>query len=176
VPPAFTKLATEFRAQNERTVKNADWLGAQDFHITLRFLGPLKDGQLEELTKRLGRIKRPKINVETGGLDIFGHKANKVLYAAVPSVRKLTTLVADINDVIAPMGFDMPNKPFVPHITLLRSPDMAGITKLMKSQKSGILRHVWTAGAFSLYTSGHAKGASDANAAHYRKEQTFTLS
>lgn len=96
---------------------DARWTHPDDLHITLRFLGDVDPARIEAVTEALGRVRRAPFHLDIKGLGVFENK-QAVLYARIESVRKITTLCADITDVLAKQGFDFGPRPFVPHITL----------------------------------------------------------
>lgn len=129
------------------------WLHPDDFHITLRFLGDITHYQQEEVIQALERVRRAPFHIEVGGLGQF-HMGGKrtVLWAAVRSTRKLTALVAEINEKLAPLGFEMPNKPYVPHITLARLKAPRALETYIKKYESAVSAS-WQVGEFYLYES-----------------------
>lgn len=130
---------------------DAHWTAADDLHITLRFLGEVQPGLLPAIGEALAKVRRPAFHVEMQGLGTFSGR-RPVLWAAVQSTRKLTALAGDINEVLAPLGFEMPNKPFRPHITLARLQQPKGLESWISRHEKSVSAS-WQAVAFGLYRS-----------------------
>lgn len=132
------------------------WTPPADYHITLRFMGEPPAERLEDIAKALeSRVRRPAFRLEVEGLGRFDRRNETVLWAAIASTRKLTALTAEINESLAPLGFEMPSRPYTPHITLARLPGKAvsGVDDYIRTRKAGI-RAGWQVAAFHLYASG----------------------
>ncbi len=134
----------------------ARWTHPDDLHITLRFLGEVEEARIEEIDAELGRVRRPPLGVELQGLGFFDVKKNPVLYARVESVRKLTTLCAEITDVLTPLGFDFGTRPYAPHVTLARFDDLSALQHYIRTlpAQGGAFRAGWQAPEFGLMASG----------------------
>lgn len=128
------------------------WLHPDDLHITLRFLGDIPQDRLPEIQERISRVKRSCFHVEVGGLDIFRLKKQVIFWAGVQSTRKLTALAGDINEKLMPLGFDMPTKPFIPHVTLARLKSDQGLENLIKIHEKTVSCR-WQAVSFGLFQS-----------------------
>ena len=53
-------------------LSGARWIDAENYHLTLRFIGDVGDGVAEEVHSVLARIRRPAFKVTIAGLDAFG--------------------------------------------------------------------------------------------------------
>lgn len=96
------------------------WNHPDDLHITLRFIGDIEPEKIPLIKEDLMRVKRPAIDIDIDGLDIFMNTRQPILFADVKSRRKLETLVADITDILSPYGIYIPERPYKPHVTLAR--------------------------------------------------------
>ncbi|MEN8040925.1 MAG: RNA 2',3'-cyclic phosphodiesterase [Actinomycetota bacterium] len=97
---------------------------AENWHITLRFLGEATELQTERLMHRLAEI----VDVGPGrvacnGLGAFPKKARAgVLYAAVDdSEGMLARLAMWCEEAAREVGFEPDERPYVPHVTLTRA-------------------------------------------------------
>ena len=166
VPAEFTAAVKKL----SRKGLEAHWLPPDDLHITLRFLGDLPLERVPEIRQVLDRVRRPRFSVDTGGLGRFDLKKQSVLWAAVQSTRKLTALAGDINEVLAPLGFEMPVKPYVPHVTLARLKSSKGLDSYIKQHEKALSFH-WQACSFGLYYSAPP----DEKGNRYRSLSEFPL-
>ena len=141
-----------------------------DLHITLRFLGDIPAEQLPAIQATLQKIRRPPFHVAVKGMGCFENPRQAVLYANIESTRKLTALTAEINEALAPLGFEMPVKPYVPHITLFRLRSARGVMNYIKSHERK-LDATWEARHFDLMQSS---APDDANR-HYSTVASYEL-
>lgn len=153
-----------------RSGLDASWTPPDDLHITLRYLGPVPEDNLPAIGEALARVRRPSFHVEVQGLGTFNSGRQPVLWAAVQSARKLTALAGDINEVLAPLGFEMPNKPFTPHITLARLKQPKGLESWIGKHGSRVSAR-WQAESFTLYLSAEP----DEQSRRYRALATWPL-
>jgi 2'-5' RNA ligase len=151
--PVPAKIAAQLAALPRGGLDHARWSPPQDLHITLRFFGEAEEEKARELEEALARVRRAPFGVEIAGLGMFQKKDGAILWAAVASTRKLTALAADINEAAAPLGFEMPHVPYVPHITLARLAGSRAPEAYIKTNGSRV-RHNWQAQGFTLMQSG----------------------
>lgn len=131
------------------------WITGADLHITIRFLGDIDPARLDDIDTALRRVKRPPFYVDIARLDLFENKSQSILYAKVESTRKLTTLCADITDLLTPLGFDFGTRPFVPHVTLARlNRGSAGAARAFIKKHARTVQGHWQAQKFALMASG----------------------
>ncbi len=99
----------------------ARWATPDQFHLTLRFLGPTEEVLLPELTRTLAEIKAPTFELAPRGLIALPSSARpRVLAAAVDPHPALQALQAEIERRVVALGFTPETRPFRPHITLAR--------------------------------------------------------
>ncbi|MBY9081281.1 RNA 2',3'-cyclic phosphodiesterase [Paenibacillus sp. HN-1] len=102
----------------------AKWTHAEDYHITLQFLGDTPILDIPALTASLRqaseRIEPFTLTLREPG--IFGPpEAPRVLWAGVGGDKiALRELYARITGKTAPLGFRAENRPYSPHVTLAR--------------------------------------------------------
>jgi len=149
---------------------DARWTSSADYHITLRFLGDVAPDRLPDIVAALRRVRRTPFGIEVRGLGVFEKDRQSILHAHIESVRKVTTLCADITDVLTPLGFDFGPRPFTPHVTLARCKNSAAPANYA-SKYGKSLRIQWDATSFALMESG---GIAD-NAARYSVLESFSL-
>lgn len=124
-----------------------------DLHITLRFLGETEPDQLGRIEQALNEVRAPSaFNIEVSGLDRFGKKDKAVLYAAVPSLRKIALLVDDISRRLEPLGFVRESKPYIPHVTIARLRSERNVEDYIRRFGPRV-RCQWKAAAFHLMKS-----------------------
>jgi 2'-5' RNA ligase len=114
---------TQARLQHQRLpVRWVDPLGA---HITLKYLGDVKQPQTEVITAHMHEIggRHQPFTLRTGALGAFPDlQRTRVVWLALHGEREaLGRLRDDVEHMIAPLGFPTEARPFAPHITLGRT-------------------------------------------------------
>lgn len=165
VPPfdALLKLPREYQTGR--------WTNESDLHVTLRFLGDVVSDRLADIEDALARVRRLRFGIEARGLGVFEKDRQNILYAKIESVRKLTTLCADVTDALTPLGFDFGPRPFNPHITLARFPARQLLDDYIARHGSRV-HASWRADDFRLMQSS----GSDEKGRHYKTIAEYPLS
>ncbi|MCB9990129.1 MAG: RNA 2',3'-cyclic phosphodiesterase [Rhodospirillales bacterium] len=153
-----------------RGVLDARWTHPDDLHITLRFLGDVEAAAVPGIIERLDRVRRSSFHVTLSGLGFFNTAHQTVLWAGVGSTRKITALCAEINEQLEPLGFDMPHKPYIPHMTVARLNKNRSVEQYCAVHENKV-RLDWRASVFHLYCSGDM----NENAGRYRVLQSYAL-
>lgn len=142
-----------YQAQSlPKSIKQANWIAPQEYHITLRFIGDVESHQLEGIQERLSAVRKKKFTVEAKGLDSFESEKKSILYAKIVSVRNIIDLAAKINEKLLDLGFEMPNKPFVPHVTIAKVNNSKFLPKYIAAQQ-GRIQAAWPVKSFTLMQS-----------------------
>lgn len=102
------------------------WSSAEDWHLTLVFLGEVSEELVPELDEGFGRVvaeHRPlSLRVEGWGTFPQGGRRSSVLWAGLAGdVEALTALAGDLRETARGMGFPVGDVPYVPHLTVARS-------------------------------------------------------
>jgi 2'-5' RNA ligase len=128
-------------------IEGAKWNREKDYHITLRYLDILEPNQIDPIAERLASIRKSPFGVEVSGFDVFDNPKQKILWAKILSTRKLTSLVGDVNEKLHSLGFEMPSKPYVPHITMARAKQLKVVQSYI-AKNSKRLQYSWQAEEF----------------------------
>jgi 2'-5' RNA ligase len=91
---------------------------AHNIHLTLVFLGDLARDRITELEALAGRISLPRFTLTVDRVEYWRH--NRILWAGMAESPALQSLVGEVRKVLAVAGFGFDQRPYVPHITLLR--------------------------------------------------------
>jgi len=118
---ALRHLQQELAAAANLKKSDVKWVEPDNIHLTLKFLGEIKDKQVLEICDLTGRIA-----ARYGGFDIdiekvghFGGRTAKVVWVGAGS-EKLAELQNDLELHLAEAGFAEDNRPFTAHLTLCR--------------------------------------------------------
>lgn len=119
---------------------------ADDFHITLSFIGEVKEEDLPALQNQLAQLTFPEMTFCLTDIKGFGSgHPPRVVYAGVETQPTLEKLEEDVYRVTSQYQADR-KSPFVPHITLAKR-----VRHADEVQFSGKLEGEWTAQEMSLF-------------------------
>lgn len=100
---------------------NAKWVDPENIHLTLKFLGEVKDRDITEVCRIVEEVasdhKRFMMDVEKVGS--FGRPA-RVLWVGVDNAVELKKLQGDLDSRLAQAGWPKDRKGFSGHLTLCR--------------------------------------------------------
>ncbi len=91
------------------------WVSKKNLHITLKFLGEVKDAK--KIQEALKKVKAKKITAQLTNFGTFPKQEPRVLYIAVEPEEKLRKLAQAVDAETIQIQED---KPFVAHITMGR--------------------------------------------------------
>ena len=116
--PASVKRSLEPMARGLGDVR---WLGEDQQHVTLRFIGELDNGRLEEVAETLALVEGAPFDLRLTGLGHFPPRGEpRVLWVGVERSAELARLKRRIDRVLAAIDLLPENRKFTPHVTLAR--------------------------------------------------------
>jgi 2'-5' RNA ligase len=99
----------------------ARWIDAENYHITLRFIGDVDHQTANEVADSLDRLTNSmRFSVRLTHLGTFGGDKPRSLYAGVEPSENLMRLQAAQERVLQRAGLEPEGRKFVPHVTLAR--------------------------------------------------------
>jgi len=111
-------------AMSRGGISGARWVAAENYHITLRFLGDIDDRRADAAADVLDEIRRASFPVTIEGLSWFGADRPRAIIARVQPTTPLVALQADQERRLRRIGLEPDSRKYTPHVTLawLRSP------------------------------------------------------
>lgn len=102
--------------------REINWVRPEGVHLTLKFLGEISEGQLNQTAEQLNAIPPfEKFEVEVRGFGFFPNiKRPRVFWAGLAAPPILAQLAAKVDAVMSEVGFAPENRTFQPHLTLAR--------------------------------------------------------
>jgi RNA 2',3'-cyclic 3'-phosphodiesterase len=135
------------------------WVDAENYHVTLRFIGDVDPRQADDLADALDHITVPPIQLKVNGLSVFGSKKPHALIALLEPQPQLVALHADIERLCQRLGLPADTRRFIPHVTLARlkntTPEEAA---LYLSQRGLVSVPEFSASRFVLMSSRDSVG------------------
>ena len=98
----------------------ATWIDADNYHITLRFIGDIDRGMAGDVAAVLDNIHHRRFDVTLDQLDIFGGHKPRALIARARAASPLRELQAAQERLMRRIGIPASSHKYVPHVTLAR--------------------------------------------------------
>jgi len=114
---AHTKLRNELK--NEKI----KWVEADNFHVTLFFLGDTSDEQVEQVQQMLPGLTSSfhAFDIRLQGLGVFKNlRKPRVLWAGISDYHPLKALKESLDHEMEKLGYTPEQREFRPHLTLAR--------------------------------------------------------
>jgi 2'-5' RNA ligase len=96
------------------------WVGDEQLHLTLRFIGEVERPLANDVADSLSRIRIPQFQLRICGLGRFEQRNGGALWAGVEPRAKVSELAAKIDRACVQAGLEPERRAFHPHITLAR--------------------------------------------------------
>ena len=105
----------------ERGIPGARWIEADNYHVTLRFIGEVAEDLAEDIDAALAAVRAQPFTLSLAGVGHFGklRKARSV-WAGVEASEPLNHLQARVESAIVRAGNAPEERRFKPHVTLAR--------------------------------------------------------
>ena len=104
--------------------KKISWVKDENFHITLKFLGEVKEEKIPGITEAVSLCVSSvsPFKVLFSGLGAFPAIENpRIIWAGVKDgAAELSSLASAVEDALEKLGFEKENRPFSAHLTLGR--------------------------------------------------------
>lgn len=112
----------EVQRRLEKTGADLKCVERENIHITLRFLGEVRDGLVGELQRLVSGVAFEPFRVEFRGLGVFPSlRRPRVVWAGMSDgVEELNGIFRRLEPELVGMGFRPEGRGFSPHITLAR--------------------------------------------------------
>ena len=101
-------------------ISGARWIDAENYHITLRFIGDVDERMASEAAETLGEIQRSGFPVALDSLSWFGGDKPRAIVAKIKPTPALVELQADHERRLRRIGLEPEPRKYTPHITLAR--------------------------------------------------------
>lgn len=123
IPDRLQAILSEVQSEFRSKINRASWTRHGNFHMTLRFIGDVETGQIQEIDKTLQKsvdFLKP-FSIEIGGIGAFPNMTRpRVLWIGLTRGEKEATILSKlINRELAKLGYSKDNR-FHPHFTLVR--------------------------------------------------------
>ncbi len=139
-------------------IEGARWIGEDNLHLTLRFVGEVERPAANDLAAALGRIAWPGFALRLEGVGHFTRKGHAAaLWARVPASEPLEGLRQKVEAACEAAGLGRETRGFTPHVTLARLNRSSGPIGDWLARFGDLRGGPWQVSEFVLYEShlGH---------------------
>jgi 2'-5' RNA ligase len=98
-------------------VPGAAWVDPGNYHLTLRFIGEVDEGQAADIDDALARLRAKPFDIALAGIGHFGLRQ---LWVGVERNPALQHLHEKVDTAINRLGFMPEERRYTPHVTLAR--------------------------------------------------------
>jgi len=129
IAPGIREKLAQFRDTMKPLAPSARWVGAETFHITLKFIGERPPQQAEAIKRALAAVQAASAGVRFRGAGFFPNpRSARVFWVGIEADEHLAQLAQDVDNVLSNLPIFPPiapeERPYAPHLTLARSGDM----------------------------------------------------
>jgi 2'-5' RNA ligase len=96
------------------------WVGDEQLHLTLRFVGEVERPLANDLGVSLGRVRYPPFDLRVKGVGRFDRRNGGALWAGVEPRAPVVELAAKVERACQLAGLEAERRAFHPHVTLAR--------------------------------------------------------
>ncbi len=142
---AAARAARTLRERLERAeTYGVSWVGADNLHLTLRFLGEVGDATVAQIERVLGEpFAQPPFDVELAAAGAFPPAGSvRVLWLGIAAGGDgLARLHDEVEARLAPFAFEREERPYRAHLTIgrFRAPAPARVRELIASAGIGTI-------------------------------------
>jgi 2'-5' RNA ligase len=155
IPRSIAERLIMFRSG----LSGARWIDPENYHMTLRFIGDVDGATARDFMHALGKIEMPPFELRLSGLDSFGGKKPRTLFADLAPSRELEMLQHATERAAREAGLPPEGRNFKPHVTLARLRGARASTVATYLQHNcGLLTEPFTVSRFVLYSSRDSVG------------------
>lgn len=164
MPRLFTALAVPEAVALELAMMRgglpgARWIEAEDYHLTLRFIGDIDEDVAYDVHDVLDTVRRHPFKVTLSGLDAFGGSKPRAIIATAKPTPALLELQAEHERLLRRLRIAPETRKFVPHVTLARlrqssPPDVAGYLAM----RGWLASREFEVDAFTLFSARDSVG------------------
>lgn len=136
-------------------IPGARWMGEDQLHLTLRFIGEVDGAQFDDIRLALGAVRSPSFRLALSGMGHFGEgRKLRALWAGVAPAPDLLGLQERVESALVRSGVPPETRKFKPHVTLARLKD-APVQRVMDflGAHGLFLTEAFPVDAFHLYSS-----------------------
>jgi len=147
------------------------WVGEDNLHLTLRFIGEVERPLANDIAGALARIRAPSFEMKVKGVGRFDRRSGGALWAGVEPRKPVAELAAKVDRACVTAGLEPERRAFHPHITLARYKRGGGaIAEAFERRHADLASQPFEIDRFILFESHLSR-----HGAHYEEVASYTL-
>jgi 2'-5' RNA ligase len=147
------------------------WVGDENLHLTLRFIGEVERPLADDIAAALSRIRSERFELRVTGVGLFEQRSGGALWAAVQPKQPVAALAAKVERACVAAGLEPERRAFHPHITLARwNRREAQAAQAFLERNRALATPTFAVGRFILYQSRLSR-----HGAHYEEVADYPL-
>ena len=147
------------------------WVGDDQLHLTLRFIGEVEGPLADDIALALGRVRVGRFELGVAGVGIFEQRNGGALWAAVRPKEPVAALAAKVERACVGAGLEPERRAFHPHITLARwNRRSAGAAQAFLERNRALATPSFAVDRFILFESRLSR-----HGAHYEEIAAYPL-
>lgn len=153
-------------------LEGARWVEAENYHITLRFIGDVDGDTASCFSQALGEIKADTFSINLDGVGSFGRGKPRAVWARVTPSDPLAVLHRAHEQAALTAGFEPETRNFHPHVTLarMRNVKASEVAKYLE-YNGAFISPGFAVSRFVLFSARESRGGGP-----YVVEHTYPLS
>ncbi len=124
LPEEVRERLGQLQAALRPAASGAKWVEPKNLHLTLKFLGAVKEGRLDRVAEALDTVANDTapFQLRCAGVGVFPNaRRPRVLWAGTDDGHSaLAGLAGRVEAGLEPLGFEREKRPFTGHVTLAR--------------------------------------------------------
>ena len=147
------------------------WVGDEQLHLTLRFVGEVERPIANDLAAALEPIRSDRFDLRISGVGRFDQRRGGALWAGVEPKPPVAALAAKIERICQSVGLEPERRAFHPHITLARWKGRSNrAVDVFIERHGGLSSEPFTLDRFILFESHLSR-----HGPHYEEIQVYPL-
>jgi 2'-5' RNA ligase len=147
------------------------WVGDEQLHLTLRFIGEVERPVANDIADALGRVRYRNFELRIAGVGRFERRNGGALWAAVEPREPVAELAAKVDRACVQAGLEPEHRAFHPHITLARwNRRSVEAARDFERRTSRLSSNPFAVERFSLFESHLSR-----HGVHYEEVATYPL-
>ena len=147
------------------------WVGDDNLHLTLRFIGEVERPLADDVAAALGRIRFPGFALRISGVGRFEQRSGGALWAGVDPRKPVAELAAKVDRACVAAGLEPERRAFLPHVTLARfGRRNAAAARDFERRNADLESEPWAVTRFILFESQLSR-----HGAHYEEVADYAL-
>jgi RNA 2',3'-cyclic 3'-phosphodiesterase len=165
IPGEIRARLAEYMERVHSYAPEARWARVEGLHVTLKFVGEVKDAKVEEIKHALATVKAASFEVTFSNIGFFPTpRSPRVFWAGVQGGEALASLAGAVDQALSKIRIPREEKDYHPHLTLARSGSrdphsLRGLAPLLTAEPAPNFGTM-TAREFWLYRSQLSPGGS----------------